>query len=55
MNGEIQLGDVTKRQQVKIEELMLHVIALNQSFQEQKEKMEKEIEALKTELKAVKG
>ena len=44
MNGEIQLGDVTKRQQVKIEELMLHMIA-----------MKKEIEALKAELKATKG
>jgi len=29
MNGEIHLSDVTKRQQVKIEEMMLHLIDMN--------------------------
>ena len=43
MNGEIQLGDVTKRQQVKIEEMMLHMIALNERL----EKLEKENARLK--------
>lgn len=37
MNGQADVGDVTKRQQAKIEELMLHVIELN-----------KQIEALKS-------
>lgn len=39
MNGEIQLGDVTKRQQETIEKLMLHVI-----------EMDKEIKALKAQV-----
>jgi len=38
MAGEIQLGDVSKRQQAKIEEMMLHLI-----------EMKKEIEQLKKE------
>jgi len=29
MNGEIRVADVTKRQQVKIEEMMLHLIEMN--------------------------
>lgn len=37
MNGQADIGDVAKRQQAKIEELMLHVIELN-----------KQIEALKS-------
>ncbi len=43
MDGEIQLGDVTKRQQETIEKLMLHMIELN-----------KEIKALKAQLPALK-
>jgi len=41
MQGEIQLGDVTKRQQETIEKLMLHVIELN-----------KEIKALKVQVES---
>lgn len=41
MDGEIQLGDVTKRQQESIEKLMLHVIELN-----------KEIKALKAQVES---
>lgn len=33
MAGEIELTDVTKRQQVKIEEMMLHLIQLNKQVQ----------------------
>lgn len=41
MDGEIQLGDVTKRQQETIEKLMLHVI-----------EMDKEIKALQAQVEA---
>jgi len=44
MNGEIHLSDVTKRQQVKIEEVMLHLIEM--------EKRLKVLETENTELKA---
>lgn len=39
MNGEIQLGDVTKRQQETIEKLMLHVIELNKKMEALEAKM----------------
>ena len=52
MNGEIELGDVTKRQQVKIEEMMLLMIEMNEAFQEEKAIMRKEIKALKAQLNA---
>ncbi len=45
MAGEIQLGDVSKRQQAKIEEIMLHLIELKKQNDELKE----EIETLKKE------
>jgi len=43
MDGEIQLGDITKRQQETIEKLMLYTIELN-----------KELKALKEEVKNIK-
>ena len=46
MNGEIQLGDVTKRQQVKLEEMMLHMIAMSERL----DKMEAENSQLKAQL-----
>ncbi len=33
MNGEINLGDVTKRQQEKIEQMMLHIIKMNERLE----------------------
>ena len=50
MDGEIQIGDVTKRQQQKIEELVLHTIGLNEKVKEQQMINEK----LKSELAAIK-
>ncbi len=43
MNGEIKLGDVTKKQQLKIEEMMLHIIQLSDRL----EKLEVENAQLK--------
>jgi len=40
MAGKIQLGDVAKRQQVKIEEIMLHLIELKKENEELKKEME---------------
>ena len=42
MNGEIQLGDVTKRQQEKIEQMMLHIIALNEEVKALKAQIAKQ-------------
>jgi len=39
MNGEIQVGDVTKRQQETIEKMMLHIIALNNEIKTIKEQL----------------
>jgi len=47
MGGEIQLGDVSKRQQAKIEEMMLHLIEMNTRL----EKLEKENAVLRKRLK----
>lgn len=47
MNGEIHLSDVTKRQQVKIEEVMLHLIEMNERL----EALEAENTQLKKEVK----
>ena len=47
MGGEIQLGDVSKRQQAKIEEMMLHLIEMNTRL----EKLENENAALRQQLK----
>lgn len=44
MNGTIELSDVSKRQQAKIEEMMLHLIEMNQEIQQ----LKKENQALKT-------
>ena len=46
MAGEIQLGDVSKRQQAKIEEIILHLIELKKENDE----LKKEMEALKTKV-----
>ncbi len=46
MGGEIQLGDVSKRQQAKIEEMMLHLIEMNTRL----EKLENENAALRQQL-----
>ena len=46
MAGEINLGDVTKRQQQKIEEQMLHIIDLNELIQG----LVKDMEVLKTQI-----
>ncbi len=42
MNGKADLGDVAKRQQAKIEELMLHVIELNKQVERLKENQHKQ-------------
>jgi len=34
MNGEIQLGDIAKKQQIKIEEMMLHLIEMNKKVEQ---------------------
>jgi len=50
MAGEIQLGDVSKRQQAKIEEMMLHLINMNKqlaTMQTKIEHLEKENARLK--------
>jgi len=48
MQGEIQLGDVSRRQQVKIEEMMLHLIDMKKEMMQLRE----ETEELKKLLKA---
>jgi len=48
MAGQIQLGDVSKRQQVKIEEIILHLIDMNEKI----EKIEAENAELKAQLEA---
>jgi len=40
MQGEIQLGDVSRRQQAKIEEIMLHLIEMKKEIEELKEEKE---------------
>jgi len=50
MNGQIQMGDVTKRQQQKIEESVLHLI----THEEQIQQLKKENEELKSELGTIK-
>jgi len=40
MAGEIQLGDVAKRQQAKIEEMMLHLIGMNKQLAKMQTKIE---------------
>ncbi len=58
MNGEIIVGDVTKRQQQKIEEAMLHLIQLNEEnkvLKKQNEELNSKYQALEkmvSELKA---
>jgi len=46
MEGEIQLGDVTKRQQVKIEEVVLHLIKMEKKIGQ----LEKENQQLKEQM-----
>ena len=46
MGGEINVGDVTKRQQQKIEEQMLHIIDLNELVKG----LVKEVETLKSQI-----
>jgi len=46
MEGQIQLGDVSKRQQVKIEEMMLHLIEMKKEI----EQLKKENEQLKKQM-----
>ena len=53
MRGEINVGDVTKRQQQKIEEQMLHIIELNDENKELKELvlgLVKDVEMLKAQI-----
>ena len=51
MNGEIHVADVTKRQQVKIEEMMLHLIQMNERLN----KIETENSQLKKEIKQLRS
>lgn len=46
MAGEIQLGDVSKRQQAKIEEMMLHLIELSK----QNDRLQAEVTTLKAQI-----
>jgi len=46
MGGEIQLGDVSRRQQAKIEEMMLHLIDMKKEITQ----LKKENEELKKRL-----
>ncbi len=50
MNGEISVGDVTKRQQEKIEQIMLHLIDMKKEMKG----MQSEIKTLKEENKELK-
>lgn len=50
MDGTADLGDVSKRQQVKIEEIMLHLIELNKTVKT----LEQENKKLKDALKSIK-
>jgi len=50
MNGQIQMGDVTKRQQQKIEESVLHLI----NHEEEIQRLQKENEKLQEELNEIK-
>jgi len=57
MDGEIHVADVTKRQQVKIEEIMLHLIQMekeNTEIREHLKQLESENTELKTEIKILK-
>jgi len=57
MNGSITVGDVTKRQQEKIEQMMLHLIDMKKSMESMENKMdnmESEISDLKKENKDLK-
>jgi len=49
MDGEIQLGDVSRRQQAKIEEMMLHLIELKKEMTQLKEENEELKKLLKAE------
>jgi len=49
MDGEIQLGDVSRRQQAKIEEMMLHLIELKKEMTHLKEENEELKKLLKAE------
>jgi len=46
MQGEIQLGDVSRRQQAKIEEMMLHLIRIEKEITQ----LKKENEQLKKQM-----
>lgn len=50
MNGEIQLGDVSRRQQAKIEEMMLHLIEINKTVKQMENKIS-QLEQENTQLK----
>ena len=49
MGSDMELGNITLKQQVKIEEMMLHLIEMNTSFQNKIADLEAEIKALKGE------
>jgi len=50
MNGTADLGDVSKRQQAKIEEMMLHLIDMDKALKS----LQKENEILKKEIRSIK-
>jgi len=53
MQGEILIGDVSRRQQAKIEEMMLHLIEMNKAIkalQQSEKKLREENETLKVKL-----
>jgi len=50
MDGEIQLGDVSRRQQAKIEEMMLHLIQISEKLQNVEAKVS-DLEQENTQLK----
>ena len=49
MSNTITVGDVTKRQQEKIEQMMLHLIQMEKNMEAYKEETDLKIDTLKTE------
>lgn len=53
MEGKMTVGDVTKRQQEKIEQMMLHLIEMNEKMEQKEEAMTKKMEQRDQEMDAL--
>lgn len=51
MDGIITVGDITKRQQEKIEQMMLHLIDMNEKMEDSSNEMGQKVEALESKIK----